>query len=539
MGRFVKLFSTFVLILAACSDYSLTTHEKETEPPVETPNIEVSPTSLNFGTLNADGEVSLKTITIKNKGSDTLNISNTDLSTASTVYTLSNLSDNELEPEEEAYIIVMYNPETHSADNNSVIIVSDDPDDGFVSVTLTGDSEAPVINIEPDSYDFENVLVGCDEDLDITISNIGNVDLTISQVDYYVSYPADFSIEDYENTYGPMPWVLEPGDSIILEVEYCPSDVDLDSGILEVQSNDPYTPTAEATHGAQGIYSSTYEESHKQEEIDAVDILFVIDNSCSMNDKQTQLANNFDTFMNVFDASAIDYQIGFITTDSYRMEGSLITTATPDPVAEVAQIIDDIGTHGSSSERGLYYSYYALQTGYDFGPGSDFWRDDAKLVIIYVSDEDDSSSGITPTSIKTYTISAKGGADYVIAHAVAGDYPGGCTTNGGAQEGLEYYTVVSYLNGTFLSICEDDWGTPLEILANESILKSSFTLDRDPVEETIVVVVDGVEEPNWTYDSSTNAISFAEGYVPAAGVSILISYSPISDCPEDTEDTGV
>ena len=335
-----------------------------------------------------------------------------------------------------------------------------------------------------------------------------------------------------------MPWTLEPGDSVVVEVEYYPSDVDLDSGILEVYSNDPYTPIASATQEAEGIYSSTYEESHKQEEIDSVDILFVIDNSCSMNDKQTQLANNFDIFMNVFDTSGIDYQIGFITTDDSDMVGSLITAATPDPVAEVAQIIDDIGTHGSATERGLYYSYYALQTGYDFGPGSDFWRTDAKLVIIYVSDEDDSSSGITPTSIKSYTVGAKGGADYVIAHAVAGDYPGGCTTNGGAAEGLEYYTVVSYLNGTFLSICQDDWGTPLEILANESILKSSFALDRDPVEDTIVVVVDGVEEFNWTYDSSANAINFAEGYAPAAGVSILISYSPISDCPENTEDTG-
>lgn len=539
MGRYINLLCTFVLCLGACSDYNLKSYEEPSSTPIEAPNIEVTPPSLNFGTLNANGEVSLKTITIKNKGSDTLNIASADLSNTSTVYTLSNLSDDELEPDEEAYIIVMYNPETYSTDNNSVVITSDDPEDGFVSVPLVGDSEAPVISIDPDSYDFENVLVGCDDDLDVTISNVGNVDLTIDQISYYVTYPADFAIEEYEDIYGPLPWILEPGDNVIVEVEYCPSDVDLDSGILEVYSNDPYTPIASSTQEAEGIYSSTYEESHKQEEIDSVDILFVIDNSCSMNDKQTQLANNFDTFMNVFDASGIDYQIGFITTDDSDMAGSLITTATPDPVAEVAQIIDDIGTHGSATERGLYYSYYALQTGYDFGPGSDFWRTDAKLVIIYVSDEDDFSSGVTPTSIKTYTISAKGGADYVIAHAVAGDYPGGCTANGGAQEGLEYYTVVTYLNGTFLSICEDDWGTPLEILANESILKSSFTLDRDPVEETIIVVVDGVEEPNWTYDASDNAISFAEGHVPAAGTSILISYSPISDCPKDTGDTGV
>jgi hypothetical protein len=534
MGRLIKLISIFVLISAGCSDYSLKAYEEPSGAPIEAPNIEVSPSSLNFGTLNADGEVSLKTITIKNKGSTTLNIVSADLSNTSTVYTLSNLSDDELEPDEEAYIIVMYNPETHSTDNNSVVIVSDDPEDSLVSVSLVGDSEAPVISIEPDSYDFENVLVGCDDDLNVTVSNIGNVDLTIDQINYYVTYPADFAIEEYEDTYGPLPWTLEPGDSVILEVKYYPTDVDLDSGIIEVYSDDPYTPIAEATQEAEGIYSSTYEESHEQEEVDAVDILFVIDNSCSMNDKQTQLANNFDTFMNVFDISGIDYHIGFITTDDSDIQGSLITTSTADPVAEVAQIIDDIGTHGSATERGLHYSYYALQAGYDFGPGSDFWRDESKLIIIYISDEDDSSTGITPTSIKSYTIAAKAGADYVAAHAVAGDVPGGCNTNGGATEGLEYYTVVSYLNGTFLSICQDDWGTPLEILANESILKSSFTLDKEPVEETITVVVNGMEESDWTYDSSDNTISFGNGSVPAAGASILISYSPISDCSEDT-----
>ena len=73
MGRFIKLFSTFVLISIGCSDYNLKSYEEPSSTPIEAPNIEVSPSSLNFGTLNADGEVSLKTITIKNKGTDTLN----------------------------------------------------------------------------------------------------------------------------------------------------------------------------------------------------------------------------------------------------------------------------------------------------------------------------------------------------------------------------------------------------------------------------------------------------------------------------------
>ena len=104
MGRLIRLFSTFVLILIGCSDYSLKAYEEPSSSPIETPDIEVSPSSLNFGTLNADGEVSLKTITIKNKGSATLNIVSADLNNTSTVYTLSNLSDDELEPDEEANV---------------------------------------------------------------------------------------------------------------------------------------------------------------------------------------------------------------------------------------------------------------------------------------------------------------------------------------------------------------------------------------------------------------------------------------------------
>ena len=319
-----------------------------------------------------------------------------------------------------------------------------------------GSGDAPVINIDPVEYDFGNTLVGCEEIVKITVSNIGNVYLVIDQIDYFITYPADLGIYDFEPTYGPRPWILAPGESIELEIFYYPTDVDVDYGRVEIQSNDPNTPLAEAEQAATGVYSATYEETFEQDEIDSVDILFVVDNSCSMSGQQTQLANNFSTFMNVFQSSGIDYNIGFITTDDDAMVGDLVTVTTADPVTEVTQIIDSIGIGGSATEKGMDNAYDALQTGGDFGPGSAFWRNDAKLIVIFVSDEDDSSS-TTPTTFKTYAVAVKGGADYVTAHAVAGDYPGGCTANGGAAEAYEYYTIVNYLNGTFLSICADDW----------------------------------------------------------------------------------
>ena len=86
-------------------------------------------------------------------------------------------------------------------------------------------------------------------------------------------------------------------------------------------------------------------------------------------------------------------------------------------------------------------------------------------------------------------------------------------------------------HGTFLSICADDWGTPLETLADDSILKNAFTLTEPAIEDTIYVEVDGVETTHWTYDEATNSISFNDGHTPAAGATIYVSYSPVSDCP--------
>jgi len=529
MGRLWKLV-TFLTLLSGCySDFSLW-HINEQQPiPEDAPNISVSPNSINFGALNADGDTATETITITNRGNETLYIADITLSNLAGVFTMTPLIDVHLEPGDSDSFEVTYDPNTYATDAGVISIDSNDPDEYRVTVPLDGSGDAPVIWIDPEQFDFGTTLIGCEEPQEIYVWNIGNVDLIIDRIDYFITYPADLGMYDYEVDYGSLPWIIPPDSYVILEIFHYPTDLDKDYGDIEIYSNDPYTPIADAEQSAIGSYAAMHEETFEQDEIDAVDILFVVDNSCSMSGQQTQLANNFSTFMNVFQSSGIDYNIGFITTDDDSMVGDLVTIATADPVTEVTQIIDSIGINGSANEKGMDNAYDALQTGGDFGPGSAFWRNDAKLIVIFVSDEDDSSS-TTPTTFKTYTIAVKGGADYITAHAVAGDYPGGCTANGGAAEAYEYYTIVNYLNGTFLSICADDWGTPLETLANDSILKNTFTLADAAVEDTIYVEVDGVMTTEWTYDSSTNAITFNDGYTPAAGANIYVSYNPVSDC---------
>ncbi len=521
------LLSTVVGIasLMGCSDYSL---QKKIE---YAPEIYVTPLEHDFGALNADGQYDRIEVRISNIGNDILELDNIFLSLDTENFSLAPISHRDLDPGEEIIAEITYDPKTYETNGDELIIYSNDADEPITVVHLDGMGDAPVITVSPTYHDFSMVYLGCDETLEVEIGNIGNVDLEIDQVDYYASVPTDFYPIDYETEFGPYPWIIPAGGILYLELDFVPLDVVDDNGYFEIASNDPITPVETAAQIGSGAYESIVIDNFTQDGIMGSDILFVIDNSGSMSANQTQLSNNFDLFINTLSASGYDYQIAFITTDQSTFEGDIITPLTPDPVAEAMSQIASIGYHGSAYERGMDQSWNATMGTGDAAPGSAFLRDDAKLVVIYVSDEDDFST-VTPSTMASRLLSLKTDANMAVAHAVAGDVPGGCTGNGGAQAGTDYYDLVTLMAGTFLSICAEDWGTPMEELARESLAVNTFYLSDSPIEDTISAEVDGVISTDWSYDSSINGVTFTP--VPGEGSTIDITYAIWAEC--DTED---
>ena len=137
---------------------------------------------------------------------------------------------------------------------------------------------------------------------------------------------------------------------------------------------------------------------------------------------------------------------------------------------------------------------------------------------------------MTPSDYSASLLSLKTSSSLVIAHAIAGDYPSGCSTNGGAQFGEGYYEVVNDLGGTFMSICASDWSGTMDTLARESIAMSEFPLSDMPIEDTIVVHVDGVLSLDWNYNHSENSVSFT--VAPTDGSSVDINYAVWAVCEE-------
>lgn len=91
------------------------------------------------------------------------------------------------------------------------------------------DDEEPIINVIPDTLDFGEVEIGSSVDRSVTVYNIGDADLVISDI----TIESDgFSVDfDGEAT-------VEPNDSLDVTVTFSPPNIAVYEGILTITSND-------------------------------------------------------------------------------------------------------------------------------------------------------------------------------------------------------------------------------------------------------------------------------------------------------------
>ena len=186
----VKKIAIFcVALIAGCSEYELNPKVEEI-PVIELPNIQVMPSSLNFGHLDAGiGESKAQVITITNAGNKNLNLSHVALNATDLVYTITPPHITTLEPDQATRVTVTYIPRTYETNSNSVLINSNDPDEAVVTVPIRGESSAPVIEVDPVYHDFGTTYIGCESETVVGLTNVGDSDLVISDIQYFVSYP--------------------------------------------------------------------------------------------------------------------------------------------------------------------------------------------------------------------------------------------------------------------------------------------------------------------------------------------------------------
>jgi hypothetical protein len=135
-----------------------------------------------------------------------------------------------LDPDETYDLTVTFAPEERGDFEGTLTIISDDPDEEEIIVSLSGIGLAPDITISPDALDFGNVLVNDREELGLTISNEGNGDLIVSDV----SVEGNYFSTDFDDEI-----IMEPDDSYDLTITFSPEEEGEFEAVLTITSNDP------------------------------------------------------------------------------------------------------------------------------------------------------------------------------------------------------------------------------------------------------------------------------------------------------------
>lgn len=403
----------------------------------------------------------------------------------------------------------------------------------------------PDIEVSPSAVDFGNVLRDCaGQPVTVTITNRGQATLRVR--DIALSGDAASKFDESGD-----PVELELDQSYEFEVEFEPSAYVTYEVQLDINSNDPdegeLAVPVQGTGASGGIYEESFEQTYIEEPID---VLWVLDNSGSMDESLGRLNDQLDLFIGAFLTLGLDYHIGVVTTDmdnasqSGKLQGSpaYIDSSTADPVLKF-QARATVGSGGSADERGLDAAKAALTDPLLSAENAGFLRTDSTLSVIVLSDENDASSQ-NASKFTTWFEGLRTDPDKTTFNAFVGDRGLGCT--GGdiwagdfieAVGGDEYIDVADNTGGFFASICSDDFSAPVVNMARASAgMKSTFTLTETPSDVSrLEVEVDGRACPadaidGYSYDATSNSITFHGTWFPDANAVIDVAYPVDEGC---------
>jgi hypothetical protein len=287
------------------------------------------------------------------------------------------------------------------------------------------------------------------------------------------------------------------------------------------------------------IKSSIVEDRFRQSEKPTVDILWVVDNSGSMAQEQSDLSLNFPAFMNYFLGSNLNYHIGVVSTDLYNPLGNgqliqyngvrWIDTETHDPLSTFSGMAQ-IGTFGSGQEQGVGAAFAALELQEEVNVG--FIRPDAPLNIIVVSDENDYSNTITVDEFANYLNGMETPERPTAFSSIVAGSEMFCESI--SSLGTDYIELSKLTGGIYQSIC-GEWISTLERLGLETAgLKVEYFLSRRPVQGTIniTILLDDItfeyfEVEDWIYSDNRNSITFLK-LVPYEDSEVVITYEELA-----------
>ncbi|MFB1484334.1 choice-of-anchor D domain-containing protein [Corallococcus sp. RDP092CA] len=515
------------------------------------------PSVMDFGQVPVGSEVALG-VTLRNTGAEACFLSSLHLASGSDpAFRAAPLPNSVLAPGKKATLIVRFQPPAEGEYQGLAEGWVSHPTHGHPLVNLVGRGVQGCFSVQPTTVDFGVARLACGprtRELMAYNDCPGDVKVTGMKLE---QAGQEFAVS------GALPATIPAGGRVKLTAKYAPGEEGEDAAAVRFTLKDGAVYSAGLV--GRGLEKTEQTDRFVQEAESRVDVLFVVDNSGSMMEEQQSLGENFAAFLSSATAAQVDYRIGVTTTGLdpspggwsecpggalggengrlFPVDGSSPRIITPD--TPNAPGVFAINTHVGVchwNEQGLDAAYRALsdpllynlddpRTPQANDGNGGFLRDDAKLAIIVLSDEEDFST--QPVAFyETYLLALKGNDPSKVSfNAVVG--PEDLTTcNTASSSGTRYMELAHKLNGVVESICTPNWAASLEKLSESAFGPNrAFLLTEVPADPGAVVVrVDGLPvTEGWNYDARANSVIFDRLRAPAPGAVVEITY-PLG-CP--------
>jgi hypothetical protein len=262
------------------------------------------------------------------------------------------------------------------------------------------------------------------------------------------------------------------------------------------------------------------------------DILFVIDNSGSMEYEQKSMANRTRNFLSVL--HGLDWQIGVTTTDPRNINlgdgrfvpltgrsGEYLLNSTMNEDQSQATLSQTLQRPevGSGSEQAIYATYRVVERSQTAGSiQSQFFRQGAHFAVVLISDEDESDNQMKndPQSLLSLVHNTFNGQKNFLFNSII-TIPGdkACASTYGYSYGERFKVMTDLTSGVVGSVCASDYASQMTGIAEKiRAMAQTFTLSCVPVAGTTVTITrDGaaVTDP-YTLDGVK--LSFAQSILP-------------------------
>lgn len=279
-----------------------------------------------------------------------------------------------------------------------------------------------------------------------------------------------------------------------------------------------------------------------------VDVVIMVDNSSSMIQYQNKFANEVPGMLNSLNALGMDYRIVVVTSDMRSGGSGGQFVGSPRVLKKGDSNLSGVlsarvkqGQSGSDLERGLQSIVSVLSPDYLANDGVGFFREDALLAIIAVSNEDDYSSGSVADYaefLEELKPKFKGTTQAWLVNFIGvPNLESSCTTAptpGGEfrEPGSRWIELAGLSGGRVEAICDSTLANAVDNVRKRIVqVLTDFHLGRKPKVETIKVRVNGVEVPKsnvngWDYIAEGYIVRFYGSAVPGADDKISVDFTP-------------